>query len=192
MAEQLLSVGAAAEKAASKKTYQQVYDDLNDAQKLAVDSIEGPVLVVAGPGTGKTQLLSVRVGSILQKDPTILPSNILCLTFTDAAAANLRERLIEKVGLGQDAYQVAIHTFNSFGSWIMTNFPQYFSEWRELATADELTAYQILERLMSDLPATSPLASQAPDGTFFALKQVQHVIGDAKRSNLSPADLITI
>lgn len=192
MAEQLLTVERTAKKAASKQSYQQVYDDLNDAQKLAVDTIEGPVLVVAGPGTGKTQLLSVRVGSILQKDPTILPSNILCLTFTDAAAANLRERLIEKVGLGQDAYQVAIHTFNSFGAWIMATFPQYFFEWREAVTADELTAYQIIENLMSDLPGTSPLAGQAPDGTFFALKQVQSLIGDAKKSNLSPEDLIAI
>lgn len=176
-------------RASGARAYQAVYDQLNPAQKKAVDTTEGPVLVVAGPGTGKTQLLSVRVGSILRNDPTILPSNILCLTFTDAAAANLRERLIEKVGLGQDAYQVAIHTFNSFGAWIMATYPQYFFEWREALTADELTSYQILEGLFAKLPGHNPLSGQAADGTYFAQKQVQSLIGDSKRSNLSPKDL---
>ena len=116
----------------------------NDAQQRAIDTTEGPVLVVAGPGTGKTQLLSLRALKILEHNPTILPSNILCLTFTDSAAANLRQRLI-KIGMGQDAYQVAIHTFNSFGSWIMATYPEYFGHCREVATSDELTTYRIVE-----------------------------------------------
>ena len=178
--------------AGSSSIYKEAYERLNNAQKRAVDTIDGPVLVVAGPGTGKTQLLSMRVGSILQNDPTVLPSNILCLTFTDAAAANLRERLISKVGLGQEAYRVAIHTFNSFGSWVMTTFPEYFFAWREAVTADELTTYQILEGLFTKLPGKSPLSGQAPDGIFFALKQVQNLISDSKRSNLSPSDLTVI
>src|ERR1700744_3141281 len=93
--------------------FENEYKRLNTAQKQAVDTTEGPVLVIAGPGTGKTQLLSMRVANILAKND-VAPSNILCLTFTDTAARNMRERLIGIIG--QPAYHVAIHTFHSFGS----------------------------------------------------------------------------
>lgn len=60
--------------------------ELNAAQRAAVDTIDGPLLVIAGPGTGKTQLLSARVANILLKTDTS-PSNIVCLTFTVNAAS---------------------------------------------------------------------------------------------------------
>ena len=68
------------------------YRALNVHQKQAVDTIDGPVMVVAGPGTGKTELLGVRVANILRSTDA-LPGNILCLTFTDSGANAMRERL---------------------------------------------------------------------------------------------------
>ena len=59
------------------------YNKLNKAQKEAVDTIEGPVMVVAGPGTGKTQILALRIGNILLKTDT-KADGILCLTFTNS------------------------------------------------------------------------------------------------------------
>ena len=59
------------------------YKKLNDNQRKAVDTIDGPVMVIAGPGTGKTELLSMRAANILQQTD-VLPENILCLTFTEA------------------------------------------------------------------------------------------------------------
>ena len=73
------------------------YSRLNDAQKKAVDTIDGPVMIVAGPGTGKTELLSVRIANILKKTDT-LPENILCLTFTESGQAAMRERLVGIIG----------------------------------------------------------------------------------------------
>ena len=70
---------------------------LNDAQREAVEHIEGPLLVVAGPGTGKTQLLSLRAANILATCD-VQPCNILCLTYTEAGAEAMRKRLIELVG----------------------------------------------------------------------------------------------
>ncbi len=67
-------------------------ENLNPEQRLAVEKIYGPVLAVAGPGTGKTHLLTARIGHILQKTDTD-PENILCLTFTNAAAIEMRNRL---------------------------------------------------------------------------------------------------
>ena len=60
--------------------WQKAYDQLNKQQKLAVDTIEGPVMTIAGPGTGKTQLLAVRIGNILMQTD-VFPHNILCLTY---------------------------------------------------------------------------------------------------------------
>jgi DNA helicase-2/ATP-dependent DNA helicase PcrA len=99
------------------------YAKLNQAQKQAVDIIDGPVIVIAGPGTGKTELLSVRTANILQKTDT-LPENILCLTFTESGASAMRQRLTEIIG--KDAYRVAVHTFHSFGVEVINQNGQFF------------------------------------------------------------------
>ena len=69
------------------------YEKLNDQQRKAVDTIEGPVMVIAGPGTGKTQILASRIGKILLETDAA-PQNILCLTYTDAGAMAMRKRLL--------------------------------------------------------------------------------------------------
>ena len=91
-----------------KKSFTEAYASLNENQRKAVDTIEGPVLVVAGPGTGKTQILAVRIGKILMETDT-LPDNILCLTYTDAGTIAMRKRLLDFIG--PDAYRVHIYTF---------------------------------------------------------------------------------
>ena len=77
--------------------FQQEHNRLNAEQRQAVDTIEGPVMVIAGPGTGKTQILTLRIANILLKTQ-INASNILALTFTQAAATNMRERLLKIIG----------------------------------------------------------------------------------------------
>jgi DNA helicase-2/ATP-dependent DNA helicase PcrA len=72
--------------------FEEAYEKLNDEQKVAVNTIEGPVMVIAGPGTGKTQILASRIGKILLETDA-QPQNILCLTFTDAGVVAMRERL---------------------------------------------------------------------------------------------------
>src|SRR5690349_16774648 len=96
-----------------EREFRQIFAGLNDSQKKAVETIDGPVLVIAGPGTGKTQLVSTRVGYILQKTDT-LPASILLLTFTEAGVEAMRERLINLIG--QPAYEVNISTYHHFGS----------------------------------------------------------------------------
>src|SRR5690606_37651251 len=86
------------------------YARLNLKQQQAVDTIEGPVMVIAGPGTGKTQILAARIGKILLATDAG-PENILCLTYTDAGSMAMRRRLVTFIGA--DAYKVNIHTFHS-------------------------------------------------------------------------------
>ncbi len=88
------------------------YKKLNEAQKEAVDSIDGPVMVVAGPGTGKTQILALRIGRILSETDT-KSDGILCLTFTNSAVKAMRERLRKYIG--SEATKVKVSTFHSFG-----------------------------------------------------------------------------
>ena len=96
----------------SEEIFEQEYKKLNKAQKEAVDTLDGPVMVVAGPGTGKTQILALRIGNILKK--TDCGSNsILCLTFTNSAVKAMRERLRKYIG--PEASKVKISTFHSFG-----------------------------------------------------------------------------
>src|SRR3989338_9604095 len=92
--------------------FDQEYKKLNKAQKDAVDSIDGPVMVVAGPGTGKTQILALRIANILNKTD-IKGDGILCLTFTNSAVDAMRERLVRYIGDAGNA--VNIFTFHSFG-----------------------------------------------------------------------------
>ncbi|EKD52603.1 MAG: hypothetical protein ACD_61C00295G0004, partial [uncultured bacterium] len=100
--------------------YESAYAKLNPTQKLAVDSIEGLVLVLAGPGTGKTQVLTVRIANILKETDTD-PSSILALTYTDAAAREMKERLISLIG--QDGYYVKIGTFHALCNEIISDNP---------------------------------------------------------------------
>src|SRR5690349_12000477 len=98
---------------AMSQQFQDIYSRLNLAQKQAVDTIDGPVMVVAGPGTGKTQVLAARIANILQKTDTN-PSSVLALTFTDSAAKEMRERLVKMIG--KTGYYVQISTFHAFCS----------------------------------------------------------------------------
>jgi DNA helicase-2/ATP-dependent DNA helicase PcrA len=161
-----------------------IYHQLNDAQKKAVDSIYGPVLVIAGPGTGKTQLLSARVANIL-KTTDALPQNILCLTFTDNGAIAMRERLTRFIG--QAAYDVHIGTYHAFGSTIINRFPEYFNEFRLERPVDELEKRHILSGIIDATDYRSPI------------KQTRHHLGDLvstiselKRGLLTPQALRTI
>lgn len=101
----------------------EAYRSLNRAQRTAVDTIEGPVMVIAGPGTGKTQILTIRIANILAKTDTS-PESILALTFTEAGARAMRERLASYIG--SSAYRVPIHTFHEFAGMLIRAYPEAY------------------------------------------------------------------
>jgi len=161
------------------------YKQLNDKQKQAVDTIDGPVMIVAGPGTGKTELLSVRIANILNKTDT-LPQNILCLTFTDSGAQAMRERLVDIIG--KDAYKVAIHTFHSFGSDVINQNREYFYNNALFEPADELRQYEILRGIFEKLDRNrNPLASMM-NGEYTYLSDAKSVISQLKRNSALTSD----
>lgn len=164
------------------------YNALNPAQKEAVDTIEGPLMVIAGPGTGKTELLSMRAANILKQTDT-LPENILCLTFTESGANAMRERLTSIIGA--DAYKLAIHTFHSFGSEIINQYGQYFYSGADFRPADELSTYELLRSIFDELEHSNPLASTM-NGEYTYLPDVVTAISELKRSGLTSDELLAI
>ncbi|HMQ62898.1 MAG TPA: ATP-dependent DNA helicase [Flavilitoribacter sp.] len=136
---------------------------LNAAQLEAVDQIEGPVLVLAGPGTGKTHLLSARIGRILMETDA-QAQNILCLTFTDAGVQAMRKRLLELIG--PEARRVHIYTFHSFCNRVIQDNLEYFGR-RDLEPLTELEQVDILRRMIDHLSFDHPLKQGRSDAYFY-------------------------
>lgn len=166
-------------------SFEERYNELNDEQKRAVDTIEGPVLVVAGPGSGKTEVLALRTANILRRTDAS-PGSILCLTYTDIAATNMRARLAGLIG--SPAYKVRIHTFHGFCSEIMSRFPDFFHENASFRAIDEATRMEVLHEIFTALPYDNPLYSYHPKQGFTYLSSVQKSIGYLKKAAITPDD----
>lgn len=164
------------------------YAKLNEQQRKAVDHIDGPLLVIAGPGTGKTELLSMRAANILQKTD-VSPNNILCLTFTESGAQAMRQRLSGIIGA--DAYKVSIHTFHSFGTEVINQNSEYFYHGSAFRPADEISAHEILTEIFDELSHSNILASKMGD-SYTYLSDTVKTISELKRSGLTSDELLSI
>ena len=157
---------------------------LNKEQQAAVEYLAGPLLVLAGPGTGKTQLLSSKVAYILENTDAS-PENILCITFTEAATANMRSRLTGIIGTA--AHHVNISTYHEFGTSILKEYKNYSDTFtRQLdAPIDSVTSHKIIHSLLEKLNITDPLRANS-------IRDVLDTISSAKKARLTPDDLIKI
>jgi len=165
-----------------KETFSKYYNDLNPEQKLAVDTIDGPVLVIAGPGTGKTQILGARIGKILLETDTD-PGNILCLTYTDAGAIAMRHRLLSFIGPA--AYKVNIYTFHAFCNDIIQNNLSYFEK-NKLDPISELEQIQMLRELVDGFPKNHALKRYRGD-VYYEIKNLRSLFSTMKREGWTPA-----
>ncbi|HEY4336215.1 MAG TPA: ATP-dependent DNA helicase [Puia sp.] len=165
-----------------RQHFDEEYQKLNAQQRLAVDTTEGPVMVIAGPGTGKTQILAARIGKILlEADAT--PGNILCLTYTDAGTIAMRRRLLSFIG--PDAYKVNIHTFHSFcNEIIQENLPLF--EKTALDAISDLERIQLFKQLIDGFPKNHPLKRYRGD-VYFEMGNLQGLFSTMKREGWAPA-----
>jgi DNA helicase-2/ATP-dependent DNA helicase PcrA len=161
--------------------FQEEYRKLNAQQRLAVDTTEGPVMVIAGPGTGKTQILAARIGKILL-DIDLSPDNILCLTYTDAGAIAMRRRLISFIG--PDAYKVNIHTFHSFCNDIIQENLHLFEK-TSLDPISDLEKIQLFKTLIDGFPKNHPLKRYRGD-VYFEMYNLQSLFSTMKREGWTP------
>ncbi|HLP38695.1 UvrD-helicase domain-containing protein, partial [Lacibacter sp.] len=152
------------------------YERLNEKQKLAVDHIEGPVMVIAGPGTGKTQILASRIGKILLETDA-LPQNILCLTYTDAGVVAMRKRLLKFIG--PDAYKVNIYTYHAFcNDVIQENLSQF--EKTALDPLSELEKIELFKELIDSFPKNHPLKRYRGD-VYFEITNLDRLFSTMKK-----------
>ena len=129
--------------------FQSKLDFLNSEQREAVETIDGPVVVVAGPGTGKTQILTLRIANILKKLGAEFAPNILALTFTNAGVYAMRERLIEFIGVGA-AHEVGIFTFHSFADEQIRNNPEIFKKFAFSRPISDIEKIEIIEEILEN------------------------------------------
>ena len=146
-------------------------------------------MVIAGPGSGKTELLGLRVANILRQTDTD-PRQILCLTFTDSAAVNMRKRLESLIGPA--AYRVSINTFHTFGTWIIEHYREHFFGGAKLQPADELTQIELMTDIITKLDHNNPLRSYHPNSGYVYLDPALSAISDLKKAGLTPRDFSAI
>lgn len=165
------------------KKFKEEYKKLNPEQKEAVDAIEGPVLVVAGPGTGKTQILTLRIANIILKTDTA-PSAILALTFTEAAAANMKKRLVSVIG--SRGYYVSISTFHGFCNRIIQEFPEYFPKIIGGKNIDEAGQIEIIQEILrkNKFKEIKPFGDQ-----YFYTRKIIAVVKKMKNEGIAAEDL---
>jgi DNA helicase-2/ATP-dependent DNA helicase PcrA len=157
------------------------YNKLNPQQKSAVDHIEGPVMVIAGPGTGKTQILSARIAKILM-DTDARPENILCLTYTDAGVVAMRKRLLSIIGA--DAYKVNIYTFHAFCNDVIQENLSLFEK-NSLDPISDLERIELFKELIDAFPKDHPLKRYRSD-VYFEIKNLQSLFSTMKREGWNP------
>ena len=164
------------------KRFFEEYQKLNEHQRKAVDTIEGPVMVIAGPGTGKTQILAARIGKILLETDAS-PENLLCLTYTDAGAIAMRRRLNSLIG--SDAYKVNIYTFHAFCNDVIQENLSLFEK-TEMDPISELEKIQFLKSLIDNFPKDHPLKRYRGD-VYFEIGNLASLFSTMKREGWSPS-----
>jgi DNA helicase-2/ATP-dependent DNA helicase PcrA len=164
--------------------FELLYGQLNTRQREAVDAIEGPVMVIAGPGTGKTKILTLRIAKILASTDTP-PEAILALTFTESGAAEMKGRLAAIIGT--DAYRVSVTTFHAFCNSVILDYPESLGSLAGAASITEADQAVLLQNLIDSSEGVEVLRpANAPD---LYLKAVIGSINTLKREGISPERL---
>lgn len=170
----------------SEDIFSERYKELNTEQKKAVDAIEGPVMVIAGPGTGKTSILTLRIANILRK--TDMPANgILALTFTESGVHSMRRKLVEY--LGSQAYRVHIYTFHGFAQEIISRYPEYFPRIIGGVVVSDSERYRILEEALfqGEYEIIRPFGKPS-----LYVRKALGAIQDLKRDGVSPEEFLKL
>ena len=162
--------------------FQERYNKLNDRQREAVDTIYGAVMVIAGPGTGKTEVLAMRIANLLLSEAQVQPHEILCLTYTDEATNSMRRRLVQIIGPA--AHKVNIYTFHAFCNNVIQNNSEYFSH-RTLQPISDLERTELLYKMLEELPQGHMLRKLSGN-IYFDASKINRLFDLMKREHLTP------
>ena len=152
-------------------------ENLNEEQLEAIKTTEGPLLVLAGAGSGKTRVLTTRV-AYLVSEMGIDPSNILAITFTNKAAKEMKDRIYKM--LGSLAYDIQISTFHSFGLSILKEHYKELGYDKNFTILDSDDSLTVVKKILKDLDL---------DPKKYNYKMIRNRISSAKNELMSPKDL---
>ena len=152
-------------------------DNLNEEQKEAVKYTEGPLLVLAGAGSGKTKVLTTRI-AYLVSELGISPEQILAITFTNKAAKEMKDRVVKM--LGNIAYQIQISTFHSFGLTILKEYYEELGYKKNFTILDSDDSLTLVKKILKDMNK---------DPKIYNPKNIRNRISSAKNELLSPLEL---
>lgn len=142
----------------------------NKKQKECIETINGPVMVLAGPGTGKTYTIIQRIKYMLTIG--IQPQKILCLTYSDAAANEMKARLVKEIGI--IAAAVSVNTYHAFCNEIIREYPSEFELLEGVSLVDEISARTIMGETIEEI---NPQVYRTKWGnaTFFIPEHIESV-----------------
>ena len=141
--------------------------ELNSEQMKAVNHINGPMLVLAGAGSGKTKVLTNRIAGLIENG--ISPLNILAITFTNKAAKEMKERVIRLIGA--EAYNIQISTFHSLGLKILKENYNLLEYERNFTNNDSDDVLTIIKKIMKDLNMSKD---------YYNAREIKNKISSAK------------
>ena len=149
-------------------------DYLNDRQKEAVLYGDGPLLILAGAGSGKTSVLTKRVAYLI-KERNVSPSNIVAITFTNKAAKEMKERIIKEVG--KEGYDIQISTFHSFGLRIIRENYEKLGYEKNFTIIDSDDSLTVVKKILKEMGI---------DSTRFNPKFIKNQISSCKNEMVTP------
>ena len=149
-------------------------DSLNDRQKEAVVNTDGPMLILAGAGSGKTKVLTTKVAYLIE-EKNIDPNNILAITFTNKAAKEMKERIFKLEG--NRAFYIQISTFHSFGLKILKENCELLGYEKNFTILDSDDSLSIIKKIMKELNI---------DANKYNPKAIKNVISNNKNEIIDP------
>ena len=153
-----------------------MFNKLNDKQKEAVMHVDGPCLVLAGAGSGKTKVLTERIVNLINNG--VSPFNILAITFTNKAAREMRERVYNSIE--EEANKIFIGTFHSLGLKIVRENASVIGYSNNVTILDRDDVNTLIKRFMKELNL---------DTEHYPVKSILNKISFAKNEGLSPDEL---
>lgn len=153
-------------------------EQLNDMQKKAVTCTEGPLLVLAGAGSGKTKVLTTRIAYLIN-EKNVDPSSILAITFTNKAAKEMKDRVIKLIG--NIGYSMKISTFHSFGLSILKEHCDLLGYSKNFTIIDSDDSMTLIKKIVKDLNL---------DSKIFNPKMIRNKISGAKNELMDPSEYV--
>lgn len=162
-----------------KDKFKKEFDKLNISQQKAVESIYWPIMVVAWPWTGKTQIIWLRTANILLKT-WVNPQNILITTFTDAWVIAIKKRL--ESFLWSLRHKVVVCTIHSFCQDVIDTFPEKFLDFKAWTPIDDVDSLEILKKIIDEEITNKNIKALTTDGDrFFYLQDIKNRIYTLKQ-----------